>query len=157
MPMGPIIRTVASADDREAVRVLFREYAASLNFDLYFQDFERELAELPGPYASPSGRLLLAMAKEPAGCVALKPLAGGVCEMKRLYVRSRHRGTGLGRTLSEQIIREGRGLGDKAIRLDTIPSVMASAVVLYRSLGFQEIPAYCYNPIPGALSLELPL
>jgi putative acetyltransferase len=142
----------------EPVRVLFHEYASSLGFDLCFQNFEQELAGLPGPYAPPSGCLLLATAEdEPAGCVALKELADGVSEMKRLFVRSRYRGTGLGRTLAEQIIREARRLGYQAIRLDTIPSVMGSAVALYHSLGFRDIPAYCFNPIPGALFMELQL
>ncbi len=154
----PTIRTVITAEGMELVRTLFREYAGSLNFDLCFQDFEQELTSLPGPYAPPSGRLLLAtVAEKPAGCVALKKLADGVCEMKRLYVRDAYRGTGLGRTLAEQIIREARDLGYEAIRLDTVPSVMGSAVGLYRSLGFREIPPYCFNPVPGALFLELPL
>jgi predicted N-acetyltransferase YhbS len=158
MSTRPTIRTLTSTDDMEPVRVLFREYAASLNFDLCFQNFEQELAELPGQYVPPSGCLLLATAgDEPAGCVALKKLADGVCEMKRLYVRGQHRGTGLGRTLAEQIIQEARRLGYQAMRLDTIPSVMGSAVALYRSLGFQDIPAYCFNPVPGALFMELRL
>jgi GNAT superfamily N-acetyltransferase len=142
----------------EPVRTLFREYADSLGFDLCFQNFDRELAELPGPYAPPSGCLLLAMVEgELAGCVALKRLSDDVCEMKRLYLRSRHRGTGLGRTLAEQILHEARRLGYQAIRLDTVPSVMGSAVALYQSIGFQGIPAYCFNPVPGALFLELRL
>jgi predicted N-acetyltransferase YhbS len=155
---GPTIRMVTSADEMEPVRTLFREYAASLGFDLCFQNFEQELAELPGQYAPPSGCLLLAtVGDEPAGCVALKKLADGVGEMKRLYVGSRHRGTGLGRILAEQVIREAKRLGYQAIRLDTIPSKMGSAVALYRSLGFREIPAYCFNPIPGASFMELRL
>jgi putative acetyltransferase len=154
--MGPTIRIVTSADEMELVRVLFREYADSLGFDLCFQNFEQELAELPGQYAPPSGCLLLATAAgEPLGCVALKKLADGVGEMKRLYVRSQCRGTGLGRTLAEQVINQARHLGYQAIRLDTIPSVMGSAVALYRSLGFRDIPAYCFNPILGALFMEL--
>jgi putative acetyltransferase len=154
--MGPTIRMATSADEMEAVRLLFREYAASLGFDLGFQDFERELAALPGRYAPPSGCLLLATAgDEPAGCVALKKLADDVCEMKRLFVRSGYRGTGLGRKLAEQVIREAKRLGYQAMRLDTIPSVMGSAVALYRSLGFRDIPAYCYNPVPGAVFMEL--
>jgi putative acetyltransferase len=150
------IRSVTSADEMGPVRVLFQEYATSLGFDLGFQNFAQELAGLPGPYAPPSGCLLLATAgDEPAGCVALKELADGVAEMKRLYVRSRHRGTGLGRTLAEQVLREAKRLGYRAIRLDTVPSVMGSAVALYRALGFRDIPAYCFNPVPGAVYMEL--
>jgi putative acetyltransferase len=155
---GPTIRMVTASEEMESVRTLFREYAASLGFDLCFQNFEQELAELPGQYAPPSGCLLLAMVEdEPAGCVALKRLADGVCEMKRLYIRSQHRGSGLGRTLAEQIIDEAKRLGYQVIRLDTIPSLMGSAVALYRSLGFRDIPAYCFNPVPGALFMELRL
>jgi ribosomal protein S18 acetylase RimI-like enzyme len=158
MSTRPTIRPLTPTDDMEPVRVLFREYAGSLGFDLCFQKFEQELAELPGQYAPPSGCLLLATAgDEPAGCVALKKLADGVCEIKRLYVRGQYRGTGLGRTLAEQIIQEARCLGYQAMRLDTIPSTMSSAVALYRSLGFRDIPAYCFNPVPGALFMELTL
>jgi ribosomal protein S18 acetylase RimI-like enzyme len=158
MVTEPTIRVVTSAEEMGPVRDLFREYAASLNFDLCFQNFEQELAGLPGPYAPPAGCLLLATAGgEPAGCVALKQLADGVGEMKRLYVRGNHRGAGLGRMLAEQIIREARGLGYGVIRLDTVPSVMGSAVALYRALGFREVPAYCFNPVPGALFMELRL
>lgn len=155
--MEAVIRT-ATDDDLEQVRVLFREYAASLGFDLCFQGFEQELASLPGRYAPPSGCLLLAVVGgEPAGCVALKELAGGACEMKRLYVRQRYRGAGLGRILATRIVEEVRRIGYHAIRLDTVPSVMGGAVALYRSLGFLEIPAYCFNPVPGALYMELVL
>jgi putative acetyltransferase len=158
MTGGATIAVVTSARETEPVRVLFREYAESLDFDLCFQDFEQELADLPGPYAPPSGCLLLAtVTGEPAGCVALRRLADGVCEMKRLYVRRRYRGTGLGRSLAEQVIRAATRLGYQTMRLDTIPSVMGSAVALYRALGFRDIPAYCFNPIPGALFMELRL
>src|SRR5438874_11297070 len=110
--MEPTMCTVTAADDLQPIRALFREYAVSLGFDLCFQGFEQELADLPGPYAPPSGCLLLATAgDEPAGCVALKKLAAGVCEMKRLYVRGRYRGTGLGRTLAERVVHEARILG----------------------------------------------
>jgi putative acetyltransferase len=155
---GPTIRIVTSAEPMDPVRTLFREYADSPGSDICFQNFEQELADLPGPYAPPSGCLLLAtVGDEPAGCVALKKLADGVCEMKRLYVRSRHRGTGLGRSLAGQIIEEAKRLGYQAIRLETVPSVLGSAVALYRSLGFRDIPAYCHNPVPGALFMELRL
>lgn len=158
MTTPPTIRAVTAAEEMGMIRLLFWEYAKSLSFDLCFQGFEQEVAGLPGRYVPPSGCLLLATAEDqPAGCVALKKLADGVCEMKRLYVRSHHRGTGLGRTLAEQIVQEARRLGYQAIRLDTIPSVMGSAVALYRSLGFREIPAYCFNPLPGALFMELRL
>jgi putative acetyltransferase len=151
-------RTVTETDDMQKVRVLFREYASSLTFDLSFQNFEQELADLPGPYGPPSGCLLLAEeGNEPAGCVALKKLTDGACEMKRLFVRSRHRGSGLGRTLVEQIIREAQRLGYTAIRLDTVSSVMDRAIALYRTLGFRDIPPYHFNPVPGALFMELPL
>jgi GNAT superfamily N-acetyltransferase len=154
--MEPVIRVATADDDLELVRVLFREYAASLEFDLCFQGFEDELAALPGRYAPPSGCLLLAVVGgEPAGCVALKKLADGLCEMKRLYVRQRHRGTGLGRILAERIIAEAWRIGYDSIRLDTVPSVMAGAVALYRTLGFEEIPPYCHNPVPGALFMEM--
>jgi GNAT superfamily N-acetyltransferase len=148
----------AAVEDLGLVRILFREYARSLGFDLCFQGFEEEMTRLPGRYAPPSGRLLLAtVGGEAAGCVALKGLAEGVCEMKRLYVRSRHRRAGLGRLLAERIIAEAREVGYHAVRLDTVPSVMAGAVALYRSLGFVEIPPYCVNPVPGALFMELVL
>jgi putative acetyltransferase len=153
--MSRTIRRSDAPQELPIIRALFQEYADSLGFDLEFQGFAQELAELPGPYASPSGCILLAMVDDqPAGCVALKPLERGVCEMKRLYVRSRHRGSGLGRELAERVIQEARILGYDRIRLDTIPSMMGSAVSLYRALGFETIPPYCDNPIPRAAFLE---
>jgi ribosomal protein S18 acetylase RimI-like enzyme len=156
MTIGPIIRLVTSAEKMEPVRLLFREYAGTLSFNLCFQNFERELAELPGQYAPPCGCIILATVEnEPAGCVALKKLDDRVSEMKRLYVRDQYRGTGLGRSLAVQILSEAKRLGYHTIRLDTIPSQMGNAVALYRSLGFREVPAYCFNPVPGAMFMEL--
>ena len=147
--------TIEVGEERDLglVRTLFREYGDRLGVDLSFQDFEDELAGLPGDYE----RVLVARVDgEPAGCVALRPLDAGVCEMKRLYVRPSYRGSGLGRALAEAVIAAARDLGYVRMRLDTLPS-MGEALGLYRSLGFREIEPYRFNPIPGSRFLELRL
>jgi len=139
-------------------RELFFEYGQSLGFSLCFQNFDRELAGLPGKYAPPEGRLLLAeYDSEIAGCVALRRLENHICEMKRLYLRPRFRGKGLGRTLADSIISEARKIGYTRMRLDTVEPVMKDAVAMYRRLGFCEIGPYCENPVAGALYMELQL
>ena len=140
----------------EQTRALFLEYADSLGFSLCFQGFDEELKSLPGDYAAPSGRLLLAQyEKQAAGCVALRKLEVNTCEMKRLYVRPAYRGKGLGRILVERVIAEARAIGYERMRLDTIASSMKDAVELYRKMGFKEIAPYRANPIGGALYMEL--
>jgi putative acetyltransferase len=143
----------ATLADLDEIRTMLREYAAWLEVDLCFQNFEQELAALPGEYSPPLGRLLIA---EGAGCVALRPIDDEICEMKRLYVRPDHRGTGLGRSLILAIVDEARAAGYRRIRLDTMPK-MDSAQRLYASLGFRDIAPYRYNPEPGARFLELAL
>jgi GNAT superfamily N-acetyltransferase len=149
----PALVTATAGSDVEEVRLLFEEYARSLPFALDFQDFDREVADLPGAYAPPRGALLLA---REAGCVGLRPIDETTCEMKRLYVRPSARGTGLGRRLAEAAIADARRLGYARMRLDTVPG-MDSAQSLYERLGFREIAPYRPNPIPGARFLELAL
>jgi GNAT superfamily N-acetyltransferase len=151
------VQAESSAQIAQA-RELFLEYAESLGFSLCFQNFDKELAELPGDYAPPDGRLLLAEYEgQLAGCVALHKLETKICEMKRLYLRSKFRGKGVGRVLAETIISEARTIGYQRMRLDTVEPVMRDAVELYRRLGFKEIAAYRANPIEGALYMELQL
>jgi len=145
---------VSEADD---VRALLRAYAASLPFELDFQDFDRELAELPGDYAPPRGALLVARVEgEAMGCIALRPLTDDTCEMKRLFVLPAARGTGLGRRLAAAIVSEARRLGYVRMRLDTTPG-METAQALYEELGFTETAPYTHNPVAGTRFLELEL
>jgi putative acetyltransferase len=151
---------IENADAQEfldTVRKLFREYEGSIKVDLCFQGFEKELAELPGEYSRPSGRLLLAFeGEETAGCGALRRLEGDICEMKRLYVRPKHQGKSIGAALARMLIEQAREAGYERMRLDTMPS-MERAIGMYRSLGFREIASYRFNPVPGALFFELTL
>lgn len=152
--MGIDIVPAMSTDQITTARRLFREYEASLGIDLSFQGFAREVADLPGAYAPPAGRLLLATeGSEPTGCVALRPLGGELCEMKRLYVRPAARGKRVGRLLAETVIREARLVGYARMRLDTLP-FMKEATALYRALGFVEIAPYYDNPVAGSLFME---
>jgi putative acetyltransferase len=142
-------------------RELMVEYATGLEFDLCFQGFEQEMRSLPGKYVPPEGRLYLALWDEkPAGVIALRPLgesAAGLCEMKRLYVRSAFRGHGIGRILAERVIAEAAGLGYRRMRLDTIPGKMDRAIAMYRELGFAETSPYYSTPAGKMLFMELAL
>ncbi|MFL6301349.1 MAG: GNAT family N-acetyltransferase [Terriglobales bacterium] len=139
-------------------RTLFQEYGASLGFSLCFQNFDKELAGLPGDYAPPRGRLLIAyIDSQAAGCVALHEFEPDVAEMKRLYVRPAFRGKCVGLALTNAIIEAAREIGYGRVRLDTVPSEMAAAVKMYQRLGFEEIAPYRANPQPGTLYLELDL
>lgn len=136
--------------DLETVRDLFQEYQASLDLDLGFQGFPSEVRGLPGPYAPPGGRLLLARWNgEPVGCAALRSFEGSRCEMKRLYVRPSGRGHGVGRALVTRILEEAGAVGYAEVVLDTLPT-MTEAQGLYLAFGFRDIPPYRPNPVPGA-------
>jgi ribosomal protein S18 acetylase RimI-like enzyme len=148
------IREARFPDDVELVRTMFREYADGLGIDLCFQDFDAELAGLPGKYARPRGVVLLASIDgQTLGCVAMRPIDDEACEMKRLYVRAAGRGRRIGRALAERLCECARAAGYARMRLDTLPS-MREAVGLYASLGFVPTAPYVYNPIEGALFME---
>ena len=163
--MTPVeIAPPRSPADHEAIKALFREYAQSLGFSLDYQGFETELADFPGKYAAPDGALLLAtVGDQVAGTVALRKLDDGICEMKRLYVKTEFRGRrtsdgrSIGRALAEDIVAIGRDRGYQRLRLDTIGGKMRQALSLYRSMGFVEIAPYYASPIPDTAYLELVL
>ena len=151
------IKQAQTPGEIEEVRHLFREYEAFLGVDLCFQGFESELAGLPGKYAPPSGALLIGISRgKTVGCVALRPLDGGVCEMKRLYVKPEARGTGLGRQLAQEIIAVARELGYSLMRLDTLDR-LTEAMRLYEALGFRQTEPYYDNPLQGVVYWELDL
>jgi carbonic anhydrase len=147
-----------SPEEIESARGLFAEYASWVGISLCFQNFDKEVAELPGAYAPPSGHLFLAVdGHQVMGCVALRKIGDGVGEMKRLYVRPEFRGRGLGRTLTEKLIAEAKQIGYARLLLDTLPGKMDQAIAMYRSFGFQEIAPYYKNPVANATFMELML
>ena len=138
-----------------SAKQLIKEYTTSLGIDLSYESFDREMAEFPGAYARPGGRLLVAIEDgDSAGVVALRRLSNDVCEMKRLYVRPSFRGKGIGRKLARRVIEEAKGIGYSRIRLDTLSS-LKEAISLYDSLGFKRIPPYRLNPNEGVIYMEL--
>jgi putative acetyltransferase len=149
----------AREDEMDLVRELFREYAGSLNFNLSFQNFEEELATLPGNYRPPSGRLLVAFCGTMlSGCVGLRQFDEHRCEMKRLYVRPSYRGRRIGEVLVDRFMEEAQSIGGyQSVLLDTIQPLMSRAITLYKKMGFHEIPAYRANPMPGAVYMECKL
>jgi putative acetyltransferase len=160
MNPAPLSLELVDGHDLERVatlREMFREYQRWLGVDLCFQDFEAELAALPGPYAPPAGRAYLAwVGRELSGCIALRALDPRTAEMKRLYVRESARGLGLGRRLARHVIDDARSLGHQRIVLDTLPK-LTTAIGMYERMGFKDIEPYTHNPIPGVRFLGLDL
>lgn len=151
------LRIESAYDKLDNIKELFNEYAAMLNLDLSFQDYEHELASLPRRYDMPNGRLYIALFDDKlAGCIGLRPLREDWCEMKRLFVRPQFRGKKVGRILVEKIIADAKSIGYKHMVLDTIPA-LENAVNLYKNIGFHETEPYCYNSVEGALFLRLDL
>ena len=158
LPLGEMkIKHPQTKTEMDEIRRLFREYESFLDVDLCFQSFEEELASLPGKYSRPSGDLLIGLDGERiVGCVAIRKLDDGVCEMKRLFVRPEARGKGLGRRLAQEIIKVARELGYSIMRLDTLDKLL-EAKRLYENLGFRKTESYYENPLPGVVYLELVL
>ena len=153
-----MIISAQTPDQIKEIRRLFREYERWLGLDLCFQNFEQELANLPGKYAEPTGRLfLIRVENKAAGCIALRKIDDEVCEMKRLYVRENFRGSNFGKQLIERLIKDAKEIGYKKMRLDTLPEKMPRAVKLYKSYGFRQIEPYYDNPYREALFMELNL
>ena len=151
-----IIRQALTEPDIQRAHELFAEYASWIEISLCFQNFDQELAGLPGDYAPPNGRLFLAVDdNDVMGCVALRKIGDGVGEMKRLYVRPEFRGRGLGRILTEKLIAEAKQIGYARLRLDTLPGKMDQAIAMYHSFGFREIAPYYKNPVADATFMEL--
>lgn len=155
--MAEIIQ-VSSNQEIETVKTLFLEYATWLGFELCFQGFDEELATLPGKYAPPNGRLYIVQDDDKiAGCIALREFKTGISEMKRLYVKPEFRGKGIGNIMVEKVIQDAIEIGYKKMLLDTIGDKMSSAIKIYKSFGFKEIPAYYKNPEKGVVYMELDL
>jgi len=154
------INIVKAQNNKEIkeVKSLFIEYAQSLNFDLCFQGFDEEINSLPGKYSQPDGIIFLAKIEEKfAGCIALRNLGEGICEMKRLYVRPQYRGFGIGKILCDKLFEKAKSIGYEKMRLDTIANQMQTAIELYKSYGFYEISAYYDNPQEGVVYMEMKL
>ncbi len=147
-----------TSQEIQTAKMLFKEYAEWLGVDLGFQNFQEELDSIPGKYALPSGRLVIAKYDgDIAGCAAVRKLEDGVCEMKRLFVREKFRGKGIGEALAKRIVEDARKIGYKKMRLDTDEQKMFKAMAIYKSMGFMEIEAYYHNPYDGVVYLELEL
>jgi putative acetyltransferase len=155
-----MVEIIHAKTDQEVqtAKMLFEEYAEWLGLDLGFQNFQEELDSMPGKYAGPAGRLVIAKYDgDIAGCAAVRKLQDGVCEMKRLFVREKFRGKGIGKALAEIIVEDARKIGYKKMRLDTDGQKMFKAMAIYKSMGFMEIEAYYHNPYDGVVYLELEL
>lgn len=149
------LRQASTPDEVDTARGLFREYETWFGISLCFQNFDDEVAALPGKYAPPEGRLYIAFDDDEAlGCIALRKIEDGVCEMKRLFLRESSRGKGVGKMLIEKVLEDAAEMGYRLMRLDTYPPKMGKAVDLYKAYGFYEIPSYYNNPHDDVLYME---